>query len=340
MHFLSLRARLSPTTLGRWLSRMDWRGWAVAEGGIFRMLSFITLKGVGVSMKTPETGFPATVVISFVQMMLGLLWFFARAQLRTHRKKPRGHERLIPDRRSIAAAIGFAFFATVMTVNGVVTFSLGADLSIRTLLTACSIVPGTFLGCFLFKDPFSARQGLGIGIFLLAAWSMVDFPDIEGILALPLWVPLMLISTVASAFNEVLARKMGVKLDAPVSNFLIGGASIVFSFVGLAGWVLLAGKVTLALDGTLLWGSTAVGFITVGLIASKLLSLKGDEVAIGLKQLLMWGSLLMSVTFAGALIYGEPVTVGKIVGIVLFPIAYALTDNKAWGIVRNRLKSF
>ncbi len=47
---------------------------------------------------------------------------------------------------------------------------------------------------------------------------------------------------------------------------------------------------------------------------------------------------LVSAVIFGVLIFGEPLTFGKVLGTLVFCIAFSLTDKTTWGIVYDFFK--
>ncbi len=304
---------------------IKWQWWAVSEG-LSKTVSGILQKFVGLATQSGIDSFLYTLIIGVIQMFSGLVGFCAK-------NKP--EIILYPDRRTILWAIAFGFFATVMTALGAYTFLLGADLSVRTLIIVSSIVPGAIIGKIFWNDPFGVREIFGISIFLVAVWSMLDFPSWSVFITLPSWVWLTFIIMLSGAVNEALSRVASVKLDPWVNNFWVGVSTTFFSALGL---------VALGFSGESMktshafWlGSILIGAVVVAMVSFKLLAYKGGG-TIALKKLIMQGVYLLTVSVAGVAFYNEPVTLGKIAGICLFLLAFVITDKETGKVAIELLR--
>jgi hypothetical protein len=149
------------------------------------------------------------------------------------------------------------------------------------------------------------------------------------------WVPAVLVITFTQSINEALSRASSVKLNIWSNNFWVGLATVFFSIAALVILSLGSGGATLNLSKTFLLGVMAMGAIVIVMIAFKLLAYIGGG-TIALKKLVMQGTYLITSLVAGVLVYNEPFTSGKVVGILLFFVAFIMTDNKT----RDTLKKF
>ncbi len=301
---------------------MNWKVYPMSEG-LAKTAGGLAQKWIGLGIKGPGMAFLSILIVGAIQMVSGFVGFAAKAS-----RDPAHTKNLIPDLRSISWAICFGFFATLMPVIGIVTFEMGADLGVRTLIVVSSIVPGAILGRTVFGDPLGTRQWAGIVVFLAAMWAMLDFP---GSFSLAGWVWLTFIIMLCGAMNEVLTRKSAVKLDSWVNNFWVGGSTVCWTTLGVIIFG-MTGGLTAPLSSMFIFGSAVFGGITVAMIAFKLLAYKvgGEDATINLKKIIMQGSYLLSVTIAGIVVFGEPLTWGKVVGVFLFFVAFAVTDKDTW----------
>lgn len=223
------------------------------------------------------------------------------------------------------------FFAGIFgTVLSIYTFTLGADLGIRTLLISSSVVPGTLLAAIVWptSDSLTKRQVGGIAVFLVAIWTMLDFPSLAILLTLENWVWLTLTLALVNALGELIARAMAVKFDVWTNNIWIGGSTIGFSLVTLALFLVFSDNAAIEMSRTFLAGTLAIGVIVVAMVSFKIFAYQGGG-TIALKKIIMPGVYLITAMLAGIAIYDEPLTVGKLVGALLWFAAVYLADTKA-----------
>lgn len=308
-----------------------WMKWAVAEGGA-KTANRVVSKFVGQAAGTTTGSVFATTLIGLVQMIGGLAGSSARGQP------------LWPGRNLIVASVIFGSFATLMTILGIVSFTyLDADVGITTFIITLSIIPGALIDWAFFNHPLSARQCfLGIPMFLLSGWAILNFPNLETLLVLPMWVILTLGITISSAINEGISqyqaqsrkrRRAASSMDPLVNNFWVGLTTLTLGsliFVILGNW----GEVS-ALSRRFWISTIVIGAIVVGMISFKLIAYKGGG-SIALKKVIMQGTYLVTATFLGVLVHGEPLTTGKLVGLFGYFIAFTLMDNEIWKFIRQK----
>lgn len=301
-----------------------WKIFATGEGALKAIGSFFQ-KVVGGVMETLEMGCVAAIIIGVVQSTSGFVGYIAR-NLRTKAKKIE----LVPDTQSVGWALLFGANAGLIgTVWSIYTFTLGADLAVRTMLVTFSVVPGTIVGRLIWKDPLGAPQWLGMGVFLVAVWAMLDFPALSALLLLPVWVFATLVNTFSQVAQEALSRKASVNLTAWTNNFWVGTSTVVSCTIGLVLLWIFGDDRDLAISDPFLYGTLIMSVIVVVMISFKLLSFKfGGE--IGLKKIIMYSAYLAGAAVGGVVIFGEPWTFGKTVGFLLFPVAIGLSDRKTY----------
>lgn len=305
------------------MKKLSWMKFAVGEG-LTKTTSSVFGKLIGRIMGTLEMGCVAGIIIGFIQMIFGF----------SGSKK----SLLVPNKRSIMWAIVFGFMASIFgTVWGFYTFTLGADIGIRTLLIMGSIIPGALIGRIFWRDSLGLPHISGIMIFLLAAWAMLDFPSLNMLWKLPIWVPAVLVITFTQPINEVLSRKASAELNHWVNNFWVGASTIFFCALALVVLAVFTDGLQLNITGIFVFGSVIIGALVVAMIAFKLLSYATGG-TIALKNLVMGGILLITSAIAGIIIYHEPLTFGKVIGIILFFIAFSLIDNKTREILVDFMK--
>lgn len=307
----------------------QWQIFAVLEG-TSKTVSGVFQDVVGRAMASIEIGCIAAMMIGTVQATGGFLGFWKRvgagkAQLSS----------LIPN-KAILWAIAFGFMAAIPgTVVSLYTFTLGAEFSARTLLISASIVPGAILGRYVWgsiTDPLGLRQWVGMAIFLVACWAILEFPTDFG---LEPWVWWTLVITFTQSINEFLSRKAAdAKLDPWTNNFWVGTSTVFWTFLALAVWVGVFGSSTYVIGPQLVLGSLALGLIVTGMIMFKLLSYAGGG-TIALKKVIMQGTYLVTFTVVGVVFYSQPFTVGHFVGLALFLPAFAFMDKDTWDGMRG-----
>ncbi len=294
-----------------------WRLWAVAEG-CTKTLSAIFQKLIG-SASSLEMSCIAAVIIGGMQFSAGSIGKRVSASS------------VIPDFKSKALLVFLGFLAGIFgTVLSIYTFALGADLGIRTLLISFSIVPGAIIAAIVWPatDRLSGRQVFGVVVFLIAIWAMLDFPNLARIMSLEAWVWLTLLLAFVSGLGEVVSRSMAVKFDVWTNNLWVGGSTVLFSLLALAGITLFRNELDIDLSRSFVLGTLAVGAIVVAMISFKIFAYQGGG-TIALKKIIMPGVYLVTAMLAGVLIYGESMTMGKVSGIILWFGSMYLADAKA-----------
>lgn len=307
----------------------QWQLFAVLEG-TSKTVSGVFQDVVGRAMASIEIGCIAAMMIGIVQAVGGFLGFWKRV---TSGKTQLSS--LIPN-KAVLWAIAFGFMAAIPgTVISLYTFTLGAEFSARTLLISASIVPGAILGRYVWgsiTDPLGIRQWVGMALFLIACWAILEFPTDFGFQP---WVWWTLVITFTQSINEFLSRKAAdAKLDPWTNNFWVGVSTVFWTFLALAVWVSIFGTNTYVIGPQLVLGSFVLGIIVTGMIAFKLLSYAGGG-TIALKKVIMQGTYLVTFTTVGVVFYGQPFTVGHMLGLVLFLPAFAFMDKDTWKGMRT-----
>lgn len=295
--------------------------WAVAEGGM-KTLSRLLQKFVGIASRSLAGVLLATLVIGVIQMFSGLIG------------SPLVHQRsVLASAGQVFGGVCFGIFASAMTVLGVLSFTYpGADVGITTFIVTMWIIPGAFIDWAFFQRPLNARQWVGVGVFLLAGYAMLNFPSLDILLALPPWVWFTLGIAFLAAVNEGISQGLR-KMDPLVNNFWVGLTTVVCAALGLTavgGW-----GITWRLNQNFWIGSVAIGAIVVCMISFKLMAYRGGG-SIALKKLIMWATYLVSATVLGWLFYTEPLTVGKFVGMAGYLVAFTLIDKGTWEFVSRQ----
>ncbi len=140
-----------------------------------------------------------------------------------------------------------------------------------------------------------------------------------------------------AAINQGITQKVK-KVDPFVKNFWGGLTTISLCLVGLATFDSLGLLSDFSLNMKKLWAvSLAVGIIVVGMWTFNLLSYK-DGASIAIKKLVMNGSYLIMATICGILFFKEELSLGKIIGPVLYTVAFSLMDIKTWKFLNLKFR--
>lgn len=280
----------------------------------------VLAKFLGARSGSPEGTFIVTIIIGLVQTICGFYGVIFRKQ------------KLFSNWRQILGSITFGFLASVMTVLGILIFTYqGADVGVVTFIVSLSIVPGIFFDRIFFGDKLILRQYIGVLLFLFAGWAVLGFISLGAFLTLPMWVLITLCLMFLYPVNELITRKLAVreKVDPFVNNFWIGVSTIAFSILGLSLFGERGLNIHVYFSNIFLLTSVTMGFVVVLMISFKLIAYK-DGSTIALKKLVMQGIHLVSALFAGVLIFGEALTLGKIIGVFVFFVAFSLADKTTW----------
>lgn len=250
-----------------------------------------------------------------------------------------GKKKFTAPKDQIIGSVSFGFFATYSTIVPMTVYWLGGDLGVNAFIISLSIVPGALIDWIFFKHPLNARQWLGVGISLLGAYAILGSPSTLGaFLEMPLWVWLAATGMIAIAINQGITQKVK-NVDALVQNFWGGLTTAILSVIVLA----VVGSLTLVFDFSratpkFLAFAAVSGLVTLFLWCFNLLSYK-DGASIAIKKLVMQGILLIGSMTAGIAFFGEPFTVGKVLGALFFLVAFCLVDKGTWNAISSKLKS-
>lgn len=309
-------------------AQVSWRKWAVLEG-FSKTASAVFQKMAGMASNSEGLAFIYTTILGVFHAVPGFCMLLRRPEREIA-------ELLVPDLRSIMWPIAFGFCTTISNVVGPVAFMYHADLTARTLLILCSVVPASFLGMAFLGQKLDCVQWVGIVTFLAAAWAILDFPMWDGAGEVPLWVWITLLGTMSNAINELLVSKAALRLDVWVHNFWSGVSGMVWGIVGLLVLVLIAPRVAMDMNIDFFVAAVGTGVIVCFSSYFKFLAYKNDA-WIALKKIVMNGTYLISATLIGLLAYQERFTIGKGMGIALFVLALAFSDTKVRGVVASRV---
>ena len=300
-----------------------WMKWTFLQA-VTKVASKILQKVIGVASATLPHTFFATAVVGLVQTVGG----FISAKM--------NKAKIMTDLGSIFGACLFGFFATLATALGFIVFLLGGDIGINTFIITLAIVPGALIDLIFFKHHLSARKWFGVFLAIMAGYSILGWPSLTNILALPMWVWLSFAIMMAGAINQGITQQIK-QIDPFVKNFWGGLTTLVLSLIGL--WFLGATDLLVDFSPPMprLWlVSALIGVIVIAMWSFNVISYKhGAQIAI--KKLVMNGSYLTMAMIAGILLFGEALTAAKVVGVIIYFTAFIFMDDGTWKYFRSRV---
>ena len=299
-----------------------WLKWATLEA-VMRSANHVLGKVVGVTATSFTQTFWSAGIIGAVQVLAGVIGIKAK------------REKFFSTWRETSGALLFGLNALVLTLLGFATFVAGADLGVRSVIVMLSIVPGAIIDRLFFQHRLVGRQWLGIAFGVLAGWVVVGQPRLTEAAALPLWVWLSLATSGLLAVSQGIAQR--VKEINPlrknfwgwaVAMLALGPALVWLPLTQVAGWdhALI----------TLSWLSVIIGINVILLWTFNVWSYR-DGAAIAIKKLVALGGNLVLNMLAGWFLFSEQLTGGKIVGILLYLLAFVLMDQGTWEFMSKRL---
>lgn len=305
-----------------------WMAFGVAEGGT-KAASRTISKTIGFSSGSILGVVLANGIGGLIQMLGG--WAIAKQQ-KTSVKVTRGQ---------LTGAVMFGLVATAMGIIGTYAFTYeGADVAVTTFIVISSIIPGALVDHIFFGHRLNLRQWLGIGVFLLAGWAILDFPGSKDLVNLPAWVLWTMLLPFLAVVNEAITQWQGqnkVKLGTMANNFWIGLTSVIASAIIMLFLLSQLGEIA-DYPGEYWIGSFARGGLVVAMIAFKLKAYQmGGTIAI--KKVVMQTSYLALATLMGIVFFQEALTTGKITAIPLFIVAFSMIDNDTWEALKRKIIS-
>ncbi len=287
--------------------------WTVLEA-VTKTVSKILQKVIGDVGHTIGSTFYATALIGLVQTIIG----FFKAK---HRKAP-----LIANGRNVFGAVLFGFFAVGSTILSFLVFVCGGEISVNVFIITLGIVPGALIDRFCFGHRFDLRQWLGIGLGVAAGYAILDCPSLQDLRRLPLWVWLSFGVTATVTINQGITQAIQ-KIDPYVKNFWGGLTTLLLGIVGIFFFERENPVTHYPVKFTVV--SLVIGLVVVLMWTYNVMAYKGGAY-IALKKLVLNGSYLTLALASGALIYGEKVTIFKILGFGLYCGAFVLIDTQTW----------
>lgn len=296
--------------------------WTFFEA-LAKTVSKVLAKFVGVISTTMSHVFFATMVVGLVQVVGG--WTMTKKR----------NTSLLGDREGILGSCIFGFFAVVSTVLSFAVFLYGGELGMNVFIITLSIIPGALIDRIFFGKRLSRRQWIGIGVGILAAYSILGWPSLVALVSMPLWVWLSFGIMMSVAINQGITQKIK-KVDMFVKNFWGGLTTVVLCAVAVVALGTAGLFVDFSSQMAKLWGVSALGgIIVIAMWSVNLLAYK-DGASIAIKKLLMNGLYLTMAMIIGVVAFGERMTLGKGVGVVLFLFAFILMDNPIWNYIIGR----
>ncbi|MEK7654192.1 MAG: hypothetical protein AAB345_02820 [Patescibacteria group bacterium] len=300
-----------------------WMKWTFLEAGT-KIASKLLQKVIGVAAVTFSFNVVASFIVGLMQAIAGFLAV-----------KKQG-KKFFPNRQQVLGSIAFGTLATFSTIVPFTIFTLGGDIGVNTFIITLSIIPGALIDRFFFAHKLTSRQWAGVALAVVAGYSVLGWPTVEGLLSMPLWVWLSFAVMAANAVNQGITQKVK-DVDPMVKNFWGGLTNVTLSLVVLTVIGSLGALFTFSPQLRNLWlAAPLVGGIVIAMWSFNLLSYKGGA-SIALKKLVMNGTFLSGAMLFGILLFGESMTWGKAVGVALYFVAFTLMDNGTWNYVSGLL---
>lgn len=298
-----------------------WTIWAILEG-LSKTLSKTLQKYTGVASTHWGDTFLATAIIGLVQLISGIIVTRVKGT------------KIMVDRYTIIGCCIFGLNAVVITVLGFAVFLYGGDMGVSTFIVSLAIIPGAIFDQSIFNHKVSKVEWLGIFIAIIGGISVLQIKSFSTILNFPLWVWMSFAMMFLSALGQVVTQKIS-KVDPFVKNFW-GGLVTVITCVPVA-YYLLGNDLLSSSRSHLMIVSAIMGVIIVGMWSFNLLSYRSGA-SIALKKLVMFGVFLSTAMIAGVVFFHEALTLGKIIGVLLYIVAFVLIDRKSKDYLNSLIK--
>ncbi len=296
-----------------------WMKWAVLEAGT-KTASKMLQKVVGTVSSTWADTFLATTVIGFIQTTVGGLMIWRNR---------------IPLFSHPAQIIGCCIFGVLAVASTALSFGVflhGGEIGVNTFIITLSIVPEALIDAIFFKHKLTLRELVGISVAIAGGYVILGSPSLAELVHMPLWVWMSFDTMFTIAIGQGVTRQLK-EVSPFVKNFWGGliGLVICGYIVIATGGLDIHGQLPLKLLAT----SAVIGLIVVGMWSFSLMSYKGGA-SIALKKLVTNGVYLTAATCAGALFFGEKITSGTLIGIILYFVAFALVDGNTWKAITRK----
>ena len=151
---------------------------------------------------------------------------------------------------------------------------------------------------------------------------------------MPLWIWLSSVVSLSMAIGQLITQRIK-DIEIFRNNFWAGITTFTLNFFFLYAMDSLGLLKNFSEPMRFLWlFSLLIGVIFIGSWSFNLMAYK-NEAYIALKKLTMNGIYLTLTMAAGVIFFGESLSVGKILGVVLFFVAFVLADEKTWNFFRR-----
>ncbi|OGG48329.1 hypothetical protein A2761_03335 [Candidatus Kaiserbacteria bacterium RIFCSPHIGHO2_01_FULL_51_33] len=297
-----------------------WVGYAGGEG-LTKVVNTLLAKLLSSTHGSPSVLW-ASFAIGSVQGLGGLLGALKR------------REPLVPTWRAVFGSFVFGLSAFGMTILSLYAFTFeDADVGITTFIATLTVIPGIFIDRIFFGNRLIPLQWVSIAVFFLAGYAMLNFPPLHYFRTLPPWLLLYFGVALLGGLNEGITRALSRVAYPFANNFWIGTTTVLCSFAGI---VLVGSWKGIELFRSALWYvPLLMGSVTLTMISFKLLTYKNGG-TIALAKVVMFGTYLVGAVIFGVLFFSEPFTLGKIIGILGFFIAYSFADPSVFNGMRRK----
>lgn len=304
---------------------MQWVLWSLGEA-LTKTFTKILQKLVGYVSTLFAHMVLAALIISLVQITIGY------GVLRRQRVS------IWCDKRLLFGALAFGIVAFFMTVFAFSVFlpRYNGSVGISTFIITLATFPSAVIDSLVFKDRFSLHTLGGFILGISAGYVVLGLPSLAELLALPAWVWLSCGVMMLGVVNELLSRWIK-KIHPMAKNFWGGVGTLVCCLIALL--CLNSFAIILPTTNNILRiyaFSFVVGLLVLAMWSFKVMSYKSGA-GLALKSLVMNGTYLSTTMIAGMLFFDEPVTTSKFIGILLYVVAFFVSNDASWQYLRSRV---
>lgn len=290
-----------------------------ATDGLVRSFSTACQNLAGKALTSAEGSLIATATIELLRLTTGLSTLALK------------QTKIQTEFKNLCLMFVWALFAVVMTVLHVYSYEIGADQGIATMIVLGGIIPGALIDRYWFGDPLPTKRIAGMGVFLVAAWSALNFPGKSAVLLLPSWVYFKVIIAGLLAVNEAVRRTlMNVpperRITTEQSQFWVGAFALTLLMAAALHtqvWTKLAAYQLNFWLGTLGMGTAVVISTALSLQVYKFPG------SITTRKLVSNTTVMITSVIVGVTLFGEPFTAGKALAMVLFVAALVIYEGVA-----------
>lgn len=263
-------------------------------------------------------------VESLVQSMGGLLLAIKNKQI------------IFGNWKNVKGSIMFGIIASLMSFLSIYSFTYpGADLTVATFLISLSIIPSRLIDRFFFNEKLFIRQYLGLGLYIAVAYIFLrDFRSSSALLSMPVWAWLSILTGLLLTFNNLISRKIKSS-SGFVHNFWVGLSTALVSILLISlfsGWNLLA-----LLNAKLIIIAAIHGLMTLFMVFFKITAFKMGA-NLTFEVFIQQSTYLIFVTIIGLIFFNENLTIGKLIGIPGFFIAFTIANQETWEYFKKKIK--